>query len=81
MWRNEGLAALDWNWGESYEITEALGVWRAIRRDSFKTLVATSPEDLRELILVDFTDAPVPLRIRRARPVVPESVGGRTPIG
>lgn len=58
--RDEALNALDWNWGEAYEISEALSVWRAVRRDSQRTLIATAPKDLRDLIIEDYTKEPVP---------------------
>ena len=34
----EALEDLRWNWDGAYEITEALGVWRAVRRDNQVTL-------------------------------------------
>ena len=46
------LAALDWHWGDAYEITEALGVWRAARHDG--------AEELRDLIIADYAKQPVP---------------------
>jgi hypothetical protein len=33
------------NWGGGYEITQDLGVWRAVRRDSRVTLIATRPRE------------------------------------
>jgi hypothetical protein len=60
MWRDVALEALDWHWGDAYEITEACGVWRAVRRDNQRTLVATAPEDLRDLIRKDYNARPVP---------------------
>ncbi len=49
------------NWGGAYEITEDdLGVWRAVRRDSQVTLIATSPGRLRDLITANYTARPVP---------------------
>jgi hypothetical protein len=60
MYRDKALAALTWHWGEAYEITEAVGVWRAVRRDNQRTLVATEAEDLRDLIIKDYSKEPVP---------------------
>jgi hypothetical protein len=49
------------NWGGAYGITEDdLGVWRAVRRDSQVTLIATSPRRLRDLITANYTARPVP---------------------
>ena len=36
------LDDLRWHWGDAYEITEAVGVWRAVRLDNQTTLVASS---------------------------------------
>ena len=48
------------NWGSAYQITEDLGVWRAVRGDSQVTLIATSPGKLRDLIKANYTARPVP---------------------
>ena len=60
MYRDEALRYLQWNWGEAYEITEALGVWRAVRLDNQKTLIATEAIDLRDEIVQDYAAKPVP---------------------
>lgn len=60
MYRDEALRYLQWNWGEAYEITEASGVWRAVRRDNQKTLIATEAQDLRDLIVQNYASDPVP---------------------
>ena len=57
--RDRALADLRWHWGEAYEITEALGVWRAVRLDNQVALVAGDPEELRALIIHDYTCRPV----------------------
>jgi hypothetical protein len=62
VYRDEALAALAWHWGEAYELTEALGVWRAVRRDTGRTLIATEAEDLRDQIIDDYSKEPVPRR-------------------
>jgi hypothetical protein len=55
------IEALQWHWGEAYEITVAGGEWTAVRRDGHgEPLRAAGPERLRELILADYTAAPVP---------------------
>lgn len=59
MWRDEALEDLAWHWGEAYEITEACGVWRAVRLDNQRALVATDPQDLRDLIVKDYAARPV----------------------
>ncbi len=48
------------NWGGAYEITEAPGVWRAMRLDNQATLIAIGPRELRDLITADCTAQPVP---------------------
>lgn len=53
------LADLRWHWDTAYEITEALGVWRAVRLDNQVALVAGDPEELRALIIHDYTCRPV----------------------
>lgn len=57
----QALEALDWNWGDAYEITEKDGLWRAVRRDGLGgALEAASAEDLRDLIMDDYMTRPVP---------------------
>ena len=57
--RDEILADLRHHWGEAYEITEACGVWRAVRLDNQRALVASDAGELRDLILADYADRPV----------------------
>jgi hypothetical protein len=57
--RDEALKDLRWNWGGAYEITEALGVWRAVRLDNQRSLIATEPKYLWELIRRDYKRQPV----------------------
>jgi hypothetical protein len=58
--RDAALGHLHWHWGDAYEITEALGAWRAVRRDNQRSLIASEPEELRTLILADYLKEPVP---------------------
>ena len=60
--RDTALAAVDRHWGDAYEITEALGVWRAVRHDNQRTLIATGAEELQDLIIADYAKQPVPRR-------------------
>ena len=60
MYRDDSLRYLQWNWEDAYEITEASGVWRAVRRDNQRTLIATEASDLRDEIVQDYMKAPVP---------------------
>jgi hypothetical protein len=53
------LEDLKWNWGEVYAITGAAGHWLAQRRDNQRTLTASSPDELRELIIEDYAAEPV----------------------
>jgi hypothetical protein len=48
------LRDLQWNWGEAYLITGAAGHWIAHRRDNGQMLAASSPDELRELIIEDY---------------------------
>ena len=54
------LEDLRWHWGNAYEITEALGVWRAVRLDNQVALIATDPGELRDLIMTNYAARPVP---------------------
>ncbi len=60
MYRDEALKDLQYHWDRAYEITEASGVWRAVRLDNQRTLIATEAEDLRREIVADYTKEPVP---------------------
>jgi hypothetical protein len=53
------LADLQWHWGAAYWITGAARHWIAQRRDNGRTLVASSPDGLRELIIEDYAAQPV----------------------
>ena len=60
MYRDEALKDLLFHWGEAYEIsvTEA-GIWRAVRLDSQRALVATEAQELRDQIVKDYEHNPV----------------------
>ena len=59
--RDRRLSAhLQFHWDEAYEISEALGVWRAVRRDTQVALVAASAGELASLIAADYARHPVP---------------------
>ena len=47
------------NWGAAYEITEAPGAWRAARRDDGRQLTAACGDELRTLIVTDYSARPV----------------------
>jgi hypothetical protein len=49
----------------AYLITGAAGHWIAQRRDDSRTLTASGPGDLRELMIEDYETRPVP---RKAAP-------------
>ena len=53
------LDSLQWNWDEAYAITAAAGHWLAQRRDNGRTLSASSPAGLREMIIEDYAAEPV----------------------
>lgn len=54
------LAVLKWHWGSAYDIWHFGTRWIAQRRDDRSTLRADSPEELRNLIIADYTARPVP---------------------
>lgn len=56
------LDALQWNWGEAYEIgVTGDGTWHAKRRDGLGGLIeAASPEGLRNAVEDDYMMKPVP---------------------
>jgi hypothetical protein len=54
------LDHLRWNWAGAYEVTAAVGVWRAVRADNQVSLVAPSPAELRNEIVADYTHRSVP---------------------
>lgn len=55
--RDDALGSLQRSWGEVYEISEALGVWRAVRLLNGRTIIATDPETLHALIVRDYNIA------------------------
>jgi hypothetical protein len=58
----EALRFLQWNWGDPYLITGAGQHWLAQRRDDQRTLTASSPDELRELMIEDYAAEPVAAR-------------------
>lgn len=55
----EALADLQWHWGSAYLITGAAGHWIAQRGDDGRTLIASGPGELRQMIIEDYEDQPV----------------------
>ena len=55
----DALADLQWNWGSAYLITGMSGHWLAQRRDDGRTLSASGPDGLRELMIEDYAARPV----------------------
>jgi hypothetical protein len=57
----ESLNNLVFNWGEAYIIDRPVhGIWVAVRRDDHRTLRAETPFRLREAIIADYSERPVP---------------------
>ncbi len=56
--RNE-LQDLQFHWGDAYLITGAGEHWLGQRPDNGRTLTASGPEELRELIIEDYAERPV----------------------
>ena len=60
-WQPEALKALRWHWDEAYTITRPReGLWVAERRDTREALRSDTPFGLRELIIADYSERPVP---------------------
>jgi hypothetical protein len=57
--RDAALADLKHHWGTAYEISEGSGVWRAVRKDNQRVLLAGDPGELRDLIREDYAADPV----------------------
>jgi hypothetical protein len=55
----DALADLQYHWGGAYLITGAGGHWIAMRRDDGRTLSASGPEELHELMTEDYAAQPV----------------------
>jgi hypothetical protein len=58
-WEHD-LACLRWHWGEAYEITRVLGVFRAVRRDDGAAVCAPTAKTLLREIGADYEARPVP---------------------
>jgi hypothetical protein len=48
------LHDLDHHWGEAYDLALTRAGWVAKRLDNGRALVASGPEELRELIIADY---------------------------
>ena len=59
----DALGQLQWSWGSAYGIAGAWGTWVARRRDNGHVLHANSPDQLRELMIEDYGDQPVPREV------------------
>jgi hypothetical protein len=59
----DALGKLQWSWGSAYGIAGAWGTWIARRRDNGRILHASSPDELRSLIVRDYGDQPVPREV------------------
>jgi hypothetical protein len=58
--RIAALRDLDFHWGGAYAIAAGSDGWVARRLDDGEPLVAGSPEELRALIVADYSAQPVP---------------------
>ncbi len=59
----DALADLQHHWGSAYAIAGADGCWVARRRDNGKLINAGGPGGLRELLVADYQDRPVPREV------------------
>ena len=59
----DALGRLQWSWGSAYGIAGGWDTWVARRRDNGRLLNADSPDRLRELLLRDYQDQPVPREV------------------
>ncbi len=48
-----------WRWGEAYDLAVTRAGWVAKRLDNGRALVASGPDELRELIVADDQAEPV----------------------
>jgi hypothetical protein len=65
---DESLDEIRWHWGEAYNVEHLGGLWLAQRLDKSRaTVSARTPDELMELIRLDYEAAPVP----RDRPPAP----------
>jgi hypothetical protein len=62
--RDAALRDLDFHWGGAYHVAAGTGGWVATRRDDGRPLIAGSPDELRALILADYSAQPVPRDLR-----------------
>ncbi len=62
--RDAALRDLDFHWGGAYRVAAGTGGWMATRRDDGRPLIAGSPDELRALILADYSAQPVPRDLR-----------------
>ena len=58
--REAALNDLDRDWGQAYDLAVTAAGWVAMRLDTGRFLVATSPGVLRALIVADYAAVPVP---------------------
>ena len=59
----DALADLQFNWGSAYAIAGTAGCWVARRRDNGRLINAASPCQLRERMIADYQDRPVPREV------------------
>lgn len=55
----DALADLQWNWEGAYQIAGSADRWVARRVDDGRLLVASNPEELRGLLIEDYTAQPL----------------------
>jgi hypothetical protein len=73
--RAAALNDLDWHWGGAYDLAVTRAGWVAKRLDNNRALVAGSPEELRALILADYTTAQMPSGGSHDRLALPAGLG------
>jgi hypothetical protein len=59
----DALANLQFSWGVAYAIAGTAGCWVARRRDNGRLLNASGPDGLRDLLIADYQDRPVPREV------------------
>jgi hypothetical protein len=59
----DALGRLQWSWGNAYGIAGGWGTWVARRHDNGRLLHADSPDQLRELLIRDYEDQPIPREV------------------
>jgi hypothetical protein len=65
--RESALRDLQYHWGDAYKITYVNGMLRAERRDNGAAVSAPAAAALRQLLIDDYSAAPVPREVQEGK--------------